>query len=1033
MKGSFEVTSQQLAAGGIIEVGTISQVRFDQGSKQNISVLIRSAKHEITAPVNGVDVRVGDLHLENGEQKGTIVISLQNLNRNAKFNDDRRIKFDIPVALDLNHPANADAYRGTLLNPEQQVKFTNGKNTLYTLTITAPKFTLETSSGNFSAAKLNSGDEGLFSVSSNYVSDSAQKAFLRNPLTATKATLPGTYQWGGVLNGKSIADIQVYGGAKAEALFDLDNKGNVHKVVRNNSKIPLWEKIRSVRVADNLDLSALKKQNADGLIWSRQNNGSINLWFKWPTARLHTEWVNAIDQQYGSLYNYFKSVLYTAQPGIDPDKFSRDNVEAYQHFLGDNPLKWLQEIHVVSYDHTAKNQISVALYDGNLQRIKVPWTITTNPGKHVVQGHSSAKVHFIDVNSQAKNIANAEVQLPQGQLIKSNWCGESGQINIDPATLHGYTLVDANAVNNRFKIPADRILKSTSTVVTFPGKEGATDDYYVFVEENNTRLPLEYVDDDKGGEKVPSNETEFIEGKTGSAVAITVPKDLQAQKYELNQQPVIVLSDDQNGQPKYEVSNDNGKVFAIVHLRHQKTTKATEKTTTIQSATVTTTTNHDYVTKQTIPGVKTNVKEWAEYEPTEFAGYSATMENDAHQSVNNIPKIPSKEIITQAQKGINEIINVKYTANLHTSYVIFQDVKGNTIRSDEVNGYTHETVAYHGQVPAGWKLIAGQTVPTSIEFGTDGHVDITLTLEHVIENVDHDKPLRPGTQTPTGMVIDGAREGDLNQIITRTINVKKPAGMINAMKQAAHIYRDATYDAVTGEVTYGDWSADDKSWADFKPDQITGYTVSQADVPAVTVRDGQKDVTVNIAYTANDQITRIIYVDQDGNKVKTDTINGKTDQTVDTNSIVPSGWKIIDGKVPEKVHLTGIPTPDTTITIDHNETAVDYNSPVDPGAKTPTGRDIKGAHENDLNQTITRTINVTAPNGKTATTKQVAKLHRDAVIDDVTGDVTYGKWTEDAWVDFQPGQIAGYTVSQAVVPAFTVKNGQKAKLSTLTT
>ena len=404
------------------------------------------------------------------------------------------------------------------------------------------------------------------------------------------------------------------------------------------------------------------------------------------------------------------------------------------------------------------------------------------------------------------------------------------------------------------------------------------------------------------------------------------------------------------------------------------------------------------------------------------------MENDAHQSVNNIPRVPSKEIITRAQKGINEIINVKYMANLHTSYVIFQDVKGNTIRSDEVNGYTHETVAYHGQVPAGWKLIAGQTVPTSIEFGTDGHVDITLALEHVIENVDHDKPLRPGTQTPTGMVIDGAHEGDLNQIITRTINVKKPAGMINAMKQAAHIYRDATYDAVTGEVAYGDWSADDKSWADFKPDQITGYTVSQADVPAVTVRDGQKDVTVNIAYTANDQITRIIYVDQDGNKVKTDTINGKTDQTVDTNSMVPSGWKIIDGKVPEKVHLTGTPTPDTTITIDHNETAVNHNSPVDPGAKTPTGRDIKGAHENDLNQTITRTINVTAPNGKTATTKQVAKLHRDAVIDDVTGDVTYGKWTEDAWVDFQPGQIAGYTVSQAVVPAFTVKNGQKGQI-----
>ena len=1018
LKGSFEVTSQQLAAGGIIEVGTISQVRSDQGSKQNISVLIRSAKHEITAPVNGVDVRVGNLHLENGEQKGTIVISLQNLNRNAKFNDDRRIKFDIPVALDLNHPANADAYRGTLLNPEQQVKFTNGKNILYTLTITAPKFTLETSSGNFSAAKLNSGDEGLFSVSSNYVSDSAQKAFLRNPLTATKATLPGTYQWGGVLNGKSIADIQVYGGAKAEALFDLDNKGNVHKVVSNNSKIPLWEKIRSVRVADNLDLSALKKQNADGLIWSRQNSGSINLWFKWPTTRLHTEWVNAIDQQYGSLYNYFKSVLYTAQPGIDPDKFSRDNVEAYQHFLGDNPLKWLQEIHVVSYDHTAKNQISVALYDGNLQRIKVPWTITTNPGKYVVQGHSSAKVHFIDVNSQAKNIANAEVQLPQGQLIKSNWCGESGQINIDPATLHGYTLVDANTVNNRFKIPADRILKSTSTVVTFPGKEGATDDYYVFVEGNNTRLPLEYVDDDKGGEKVSSNETEFIEGKTGSAVAITVPKDLQAQKYELNQQPVIVLSYDQNGQPKYEVSNDNGKVFAIVHLRHQKTTKATEKTvirtinvttpdgektTTIQSATVTTTTNHDYVTKQTIPGVKTNVKEWAEYEPTEFAGYSATMENDAHQSVNNIPKIPSKEIITRAQKGINEIINVKYTANDQTGEISYVDKDGKKVGSTPLTAKTDQEVTVTPQAPTGYDIIPGQSIPTTVTATPDGIPTITVKVTHHQITVKPGDLPKPGDKLPSapskkpgdGKPNKDVTYNDLHKTITRTITINDPHTGQHVTKQTVTFTRNATIDLVNHSIVYSSWKSNNNSWTQVDIPVVSGYTRSQTIVKTVTVTPEIKDINVTINYTANLHTSYVIFQDGKGKPIRPDEVNGQTDETVAYNGKVPAGWKLAKGQtIPASIEFGINGHDDIKVTIEHATQSVSDSAKV------------------------TRTINVYNLDGTLNTDKsqkQVATLTRKGTKDLVTSQIAWGNWSLGTWGEFDTPTIDGYTPTQASV------------------
>lgn len=242
--------------------------------------------------------------------------------------------------------------------------------------------------------------------------------------------------------------------------------------------------------------------------------------------------------------------------------------------------------------------------------------------------------------------------------------------------------------------------------------------------------------------------------------------------------------------------------------------------------------------------------------------------------------------------------------------------------------------------------------------------------------------------------------------------------MIN---QTATFKRTGKTNEVTGITTYTPWVLDQNGLTTVSAPEVPGYTPSQKTVASVdnpTTNTKLTDVTIN--YTANSQTTHINYVDKDGETVKSDTVSGKTDETVKTNSEVPAGWKITDGQIPETIHFTGEETPDTTITIEHDTTSVDHIKPVKPGDKTPSGKVIDGAHESDLNQTITRTINVTTPDGQTTTTKQVAKIFRDATIDDVTGEVTYGSWSEDTWADFKPGQLAGYTASQADVPAVTV-------------
>ncbi|WP_172993138.1 mucin-binding protein [Lactobacillus helveticus] len=93
----------------------------------------------------------------------------------------------------------------------------------------------------------------------------------------------------------------------------------------------------------------------------------------------------------------------------------------------------------------------------------------------------------------------------------------------------------------------------------------------------------------------------------------------------------------------------------------------------------------------------------------------------------------------------------------------------------------------------------------------------------------------------------------------------------------------------------------------------------------------------------------------------------------------------------------------------HIKKTIEHTNPVPATDKTPTDKPIDGAHEDDLNKTITRTINVTDPEGTTKKTDQTATVYRNAVVDEVTGEVTYGDWSTGNWGSFTTPAIAGYT------------------------
>lgn len=113
--------------------------------------------------------------------------------------------------------------------------------------------------------------------------------------------------------------------------------------------------------------------------------------------------------------------------------------------------------------------------------------------------------------------------------------------------------------------------------------------------------------------------------------------------------------------------------------------------------------------------------------------------------------------------------------------------------------------------------------------------------------------------------------------VTRTITIVKPDGSKEVIKQIVTFTRTATFDEVTGKITYSDWKFDKSNAADPAKSQwdaydvptIAGYTPSQAAVAAKAVEVTTADEAITITYT-QDEVVPPIPKPDDGKDDKPD-------------------------------------------------------------------------------------------------------------------------------------------------------------------
>lgn len=633
---------------------------------------------------------------------------------------------------------------------------------------------------------------------------------------------------------------------------------------------------------------------------------------------------------------------------------------------------------------------------------------------------------------------NATKDLVTGQYTYGDWSNDGkGQFDAYPInTIGGYTAVNKDTNNSITSIDPMTIDANTSSKTT---------DVNVIYGANKQNSYWMFVDDDTAD---PNSDTlkaieqhHELKGVTGEDVKlnIVIPKNYHAVGYTYD--TTNGLANIINGGNTSNVNLPNVYTFKakdnaplIIHLKHDTQNVSTENgdkgiddsrtitrtiiisspkgkdTTEKQSVTFTRDANKDLVTGKIIYGSWSNggQQQMDEMDIPPIPGYSTDT------------KVPA---ITVTPDSKPSSISVHFTANDGQQTISYVDSKGNEIGKQVIKGKTDQEIKVDPNVPDGWQ----GKVPDKVTIPAEDK-PIKVTIDHVHVTVTPDKPGMPGSVIPgtrAKVFPKGTGIEDLTKDVSRTVTITTPDGKSQTTTQTVKFGRTADVDAVTGDVTYTDWTPKGKD--DFDPiaiPAVPGYTPSQTEVPGVkNVPSDFKDKggkNIAITYNHNDGQQTIIYQDKDGKELGKQIVKGKVFDDVQLTPEFPKGYT--NKNMPKTIKIPEVDKP-ITFDVDRIITKVhiDPDHPLNEGDIIPE-TDIKapkGLSKDDLNKDIIRTITITTPDGQSNVTKQTVHAKRGATIDLNTKKITYDPWQAVGKDSFDPiavPKINGYKPNMDQVP-----------------
>ena len=606
-----------------------------------------------------------------------------------------------------------------------------------------------------------------------------------------------------------------------------------------------------------------------------------------------------------------------------------------------------------------------------------------------------------------------------GQTTYSSWNPETGTFPaVASPEIAGYTPSAAS---------------STAVTVTPMGANNAQTITYNANKESAT---VQYIDQTDNNSVIKTDTVNGVYGQTVSYDATDEIKKLESEGYQLvsdgvkndqitltdgtNQVYQIVLkhatrTDTPTSNPDSLPSDDLQKTVSETinyvygkdagSLAGKQAADSVTKTVTFtRSATV------DQVTHKVISyGSWTPATgEYPEVSSPEVTGY--TPDQSTVAAVDNITPNSSNSTVTVTYHPNQEKFTVQFVDQTENNKVLDTVIETGAYDTTSTYSPESEIESYESQ---GYVLVSNKYPTGGYTFNQDGMDPVfTITLKH---DITQDTP----TNNPDGVT-------GLSSTVNQTINYvfgsnTGKSGQTAAKSKTTSVTftRNASYDHVTKQTTYGSWTPASSEFPSVTSPTITGYTPSAASSTAVTVEPNDKNNTQTITYNANAESAKIEYIDQtnDNSVIKTDTVDGVFGQTVsydptdEIKALEAKGYQLVSDSVKNnQITFTNGTNQVYQIVLKHGTTE-----------ETPSSNPDKL----DLTKTITRTINYQYQGGAQAA-KSVTNsvtFTRTATKDDVTGDITYTPWTSTTTASYPTvtsPKITGYTANQTQVAGATV-------------
>lgn len=210
-----------------------------------------------------------------------------------------------------------------------------------------------------------------------------------------------------------------------------------------------------------------------------------------------------------------------------------------------------------------------------------------------------------------------------------------------------------------------------------------------------------------------------------------------------------------------------------------------------------------------------------------------------------------------------------------------------------------------------------------------------------------------------------------------------------------------------------------------------GYELANGQVLPTAVTIGKMDATVLVHLVRGTETVVVNFLDRSGNVVQSQMISGKYGMTKLVNNLLPDGWQLLTGQaLPTKVAIGNQPQT-LDYVISHRVVFVDSASDLAAGtliAGTQGKHYPTGLTATDLNRTVKAIWQITMPNGSQQEQTQTFMFKRNALLDVVTGQITYDPWSANGQQVLAPAKLApidGYQIMGNTSVTVTPNSGDQ--------